>query len=312
MLGSTNKSGRVSSLLFWISRIARFGNTSRPSAQCKLLDFKYMAVSVSVIPNKLLPSWKLLLSKRTDFRLGKSSTVKFGNVVSFICPRPKFVIEIGNFMIFMSSVFKPCKPRRSKLVKRSSLICLNAEIFLIPKVRSSFLRDFDAGPKSKGNTYSEQKSHKKTLSSGLWSNVPYFISVSGLWLIKSFCNLGYSGKLPLLILLRSLYCKDRYTTIASISWGTDVRLALSLMTVTARRTIMPWANIRIPIPLIRPFLLAMWSVGMLKCGHWKENQTTLKESFMGPTWSTSGADRTKLGPCWPHELCYLGIHRDVQ
>ena len=28
--------------------------------------------------------------------------------------------------------------------------------------------------------------------------------------------------------------------------------------------------------------------------------------FMGPTWGPSGADRNQLGPCWPHELCYLG------
>ena len=28
--------------------------------------------------------------------------------------------------------------------------------------------------------------------------------------------------------------------------------------------------------------------------------------FMGPTWSPSVADRTQVGPCWPHELCYLG------
>ena len=28
--------------------------------------------------------------------------------------------------------------------------------------------------------------------------------------------------------------------------------------------------------------------------------------FMGPTWGPSGADRTQVGPCWPHELCYLG------
>ena len=28
--------------------------------------------------------------------------------------------------------------------------------------------------------------------------------------------------------------------------------------------------------------------------------------FMGPTWGPSGADRTQVGPCWPHELCYQG------
>ena len=32
---------------------------------------------------------------------------------------------------------------------------------------------------------------------------------------------------------------------------------------------------------------------------------TLIARFMGPTWGPSGADRTQVGPCWPHELCYL-------
>ena len=32
--------------------------------------------------------------------------------------------------------------------------------------------------------------------------------------------------------------------------------------------------------------------------------------FMGPTWGPSEADRTQVGPCWPHEPCYLGILRD--
>ena len=35
--------------------------------------------------------------------------------------------------------------------------------------------------------------------------------------------------------------------------------------------------------------------------------TALIARFMGPTWGTSGADRDQVGPCWPHELCYLGV-----
>ena len=35
---------------------------------------------------------------------------------------------------------------------------------------------------------------------------------------------------------------------------------------------------------------------------------TLIARFMGPTWGPSGTDRTKMGPCWPHEPCYLGIY----
>ena len=33
---------------------------------------------------------------------------------------------------------------------------------------------------------------------------------------------------------------------------------------------------------------------------------TLIARFVGPAWGPSGADRTQMGPCWPHELCYLG------
>ena len=32
----------------------------------------------------------------------------------------------------------------------------------------------------------------------------------------------------------------------------------------------------------------------------------IKPRFMGPSWGPSGADRTQVGPCWPHEPCYLG------
>ena len=28
--------------------------------------------------------------------------------------------------------------------------------------------------------------------------------------------------------------------------------------------------------------------------------------FVGPAWGPSGADRTQVAPCWPHELYYLG------
>ena len=35
--------------------------------------------------------------------------------------------------------------------------------------------------------------------------------------------------------------------------------------------------------------------------------TALIARFVGPTWGPSGADRTQVGPCWPHELCYLGV-----
>ena len=33
-------------------------------------------------------------------------------------------------------------------------------------------------------------------------------------------------------------------------------------------------------------------------------KTPLIVRFMGPTWGPSGADRTQVAPCWPHELCH--------
>ena len=35
--------------------------------------------------------------------------------------------------------------------------------------------------------------------------------------------------------------------------------------------------------------------------------TSLIARSTGPTWGPSGADRTQVGPCWPHEPCYLGL-----
>ena len=35
--------------------------------------------------------------------------------------------------------------------------------------------------------------------------------------------------------------------------------------------------------------------------------TTLIARFMGPTWGPSGPTGPWWAPCWPHELCYLGI-----
>ena len=32
-------------------------------------------------------------------------------------------------------------------------------------------------------------------------------------------------------------------------------------------------------------------------------------NFMGPTWGPPGSWRPQMGPCWPHELFYLGWHR---
>ena len=32
--------------------------------------------------------------------------------------------------------------------------------------------------------------------------------------------------------------------------------------------------------------------------------------LVGPTWGPSGAGRTQVAPCWPHELCYLGLFDD--
>ena len=36
-------------------------------------------------------------------------------------------------------------------------------------------------------------------------------------------------------------------------------------------------------------------------------RTPLIARSMGPTWGPSGADRTQVGPCWPHKLCHLAL-----
>ena len=35
--------------------------------------------------------------------------------------------------------------------------------------------------------------------------------------------------------------------------------------------------------------------------------TALIARFMGPTWGPSGPTGPRWAPCWPHELCYLGV-----
>ena len=45
--------------------------------------------------------------------------------------------------------------------------------------------------------------------------------------------------------------------------------------------------------------IKLWSVMV-------SQRTPLIARFMGPTWDPPGADRAQVGPCWPHELCYLG------
>ena len=65
--------------------------------------------------------------------------------------------------------------------------------------------------------------------------------------------------------------------------------------------------------------LEMWKI------HWAtprrtgdintNNNTTaiaLITRFMGPTWGPSGADRTQVGPCWPHGLGILYVVPDSQ
>ena len=37
------------------------------------------------------------------------------------------------------------------------------------------------------------------------------------------------------------------------------------------------------------------------------NNTALIARFMGPAWGPPGDDRTQVGPCWPHEPCYLSL-----
>ena len=39
---------------------------------------------------------------------------------------------------------------------------------------------------------------------------------------------------------------------------------------------------------------------------------SLRARFMGPKWGPSWADRTQVGPCWPHEFCYLGWSKHIE
>ena len=50
---------------------------------------------------------------------------------------------------------------------------------------------------------------------------------------------------------------------------------------------------------------------VLCCGCGIRAAYTLIAMFTGPTWGPSGADRTQMGPCWPHKCCYLGSYSDV-
>ena len=39
-----------------------------------------------------------------------------------------------------------------------------------------------------------------------------------------------------------------------------------------------------------------------------QTNATQITKFMGPTWGPPGSCRPQMGPCWPHEPCYLGKH----
>ena len=41
-------------------------------------------------------------------------------------------------------------------------------------------------------------------------------------------------------------------------------------------------------------------------GHRSDFEPSMIARFIRPTWGTPGADRTQVGPCWPHESCYVG------
>ena len=62
-----------------------------------------------------------------------------------------------------------------------------------------------------------------------------------------------------------------------------------------------------------PWALSLWWVCLMHCkielckGLVDNKQIPLIARLMGPTWGPSGADRTQVAPCWPHELCYLEL-----
>ena len=50
---------------------------------------------------------------------------------------------------------------------------------------------------------------------------------------------------------------------------------------------------------------------LILCLHMVCRWTTQIARFMGPTWDPPGANRTQVGPCWPHEPCYQGRHQQT-
>ena len=49
----------------------------------------------------------------------------------------------------------------------------------------------------------------------------------------------------------------------------------------------------------------LWVIRKCACSY---RQAIVIAMFIGPTWGPSGPCRS---PCWPHELCYLGMYGDM-
>ena len=69
---------------------------------------------------------------------------------------------------------------------------------------------------------------------------------------------------------------------------------------------------KIPQSCTKPSICSIWA-DTCKCtsGWWRFSgfcyiAVAVTTRFMRPTWGQPGADRTQVGPCWPHEPCYLG------
>ena len=90
--------------------------------------------------------------------------------------------------------------------------------------------------------------------------------------------------------------QDIYRLHVKFLWKSSLHLRFRISVYTMPGHDLPTNSLRYYLALLR---------------HHTNSYTvfTLIARFMGSTWGPSGADKTHVGPCWPHELCYLGTSK---
>ena len=60
--------------------------------------------------------------------------------------------------------------------------------------------------------------------------------------------------------------------------------------------------------IIPAYMLGPCIAGHQQAWYWSHHfSISLIAMFMGPTWAHLGPTGPRWAPCWPHELCYLGL-----